>query len=69
MKNQQAIKEAVEVLITEGRKSFRDDCNVGASECIGMALSGEDIDILKVAETVLEDWNYHTEAKALREIK
>ena len=62
------IQKAVDILIEEGRKSFVDDCEVTMGECIGMALtkiSDDCIMALEIAETFLEDWNWHHEVAVL----
>lgn len=70
MKNQKAIEEAIQVLITEGRKSYVEDYTPSPSKCIGQALSSViDYDLLEISATALEDWNHHPEAHILRSMK
>lgn len=72
MKNKLAIQQAIQTLIEEGRKAYREDANVTPDECIGMALASQIDDsstFLEIAATAFEDWNGHCEADVLRSMK
>ena len=66
--DQQLIEEAFNILVKEGRKAFVDDYDPSMGECVGMALtkiSDNCFMALEIAETFLEDWNWHSEVAVI----
>ena len=71
MKNKIAIQAALDILIAEGRKSFVEGVNVSDGDCIGLAISAVNNDprfTMTIAAAHAEDWNFHNEAKAIRDL-
>lgn len=69
MKNTEAIKEAIAVIIAEGRKSFVDPNSASEADAFAMGISAVESDsnfMIEATASHLEDWNHHTDAAALR---